>query len=243
MRRTYLVIAMCANRLACKPMVILADDEKDALAQATNYVQENLDKFPPMTRIECYDTETEVTYIGKPTDEEMRERDEKHREEKNEEDRMRCTCANNVDCPYLVNGGECEKLGAKPCTDSPDDGGLDSADEDRMYEPGELLFAITPNDPTLEEETGVKFIIYMTTTECWETMHAQSDDLGGHNVSVAALEAAGLCDAELMESIFEMLPLDGDTEEAAVSRMLDAGFGYSQAFQKFINDGFKPRES
>ena len=236
MRRTFIVLAVCGNKLVVNPVVVLAEDNVDAVHQAAFAITERVDPLPARTEITCYDSETDVIYVGKPTEEEAKGHDEKMREE----DGAKCRCAFPEDCAYLING-ECEKLGAKPCAESLEMDGTYSAGGDRLYEPGELLFAITPYDNEMMPEVKLKFVVYLTTKECWENEHGQSDDLGGHNVSAEALAKAGICQDELQESIFEVNYLEDDTELALAERMIEAGFGYAQAFQNFINKGFEPR--
>lgn len=68
--------------------------------------------------------------------------------------------------------------------------------------------------------------------ECFETEGYQSDNLGGHNIDAKALSAAGLCDTELLESIFEVEI--GNTKEEIHNNLLKVGFQFSPEFDKFI---------
>jgi len=85
-------------------------------------------------------------------------------------------------------------------------------EEEKIYQPHELYFSIY-KDP--EEDSSdywaVGWTVCFTTIEWFNEEHCQSDDLGGHNVNNEALIKAGLCDTELLESVFEVEI--GDTKE------------------------------
>ena len=102
--------------------------------------------------------------------------------------------------------------------------------EHHIYSPNELYFSV--DDSGLEDFSGVKYVVYFTTIDCFEKEKCQSDNLGGHNIDNKSLLLSGLCDVELMESIFEVDY--GNSIEEVTKNLLNNGFKFSSEFDKFI---------
>lgn len=251
-KKTFIVIALAGGKPIIAPAIIMADDHDEAINLMGIDIAAKLPSLPFGTVIHCFDIDTEVTYLGMPNPE------QKPPEEECDEERepdITCTCPNRLGCEYLVNGdcrlkadelpgSEFNTAHGKLCADLSERVNPELDDGDVLYKAGDLLFAIGPYAEAGDEmrAEGYKFVVNFTTKECWAKNKCQSYDLGGHNIDQAALQKAGIAEAELMESIFEVLPYPDDTVEKLAGRLIDAGFGYLQEFQKFIDNCSKEEE-
>ena len=71
----------------------------------------------------------------------------------------------------------------------------------------------------------------MTIKDYWRTFHGYPGFLSDRNLDPEILISAGL--AEVQEDVFEFT-VENQTESEIVARMIEAGFGYSDAFVKFV---------
>lgn len=100
--------------------------------------------------------------------------------------------------------------------------------EDHIYKPEELLFALM----TGYEQEGIPDCVAFTTKKCWSEDHCCSNDLGGHNMPGELLEQCGICEGELMESIFELT--GAFTPKEVKEKLLAAGFTEDLDFTTFM---------
>ncbi len=103
-------------------------------------------------------------------------------------------------------------------------------DEEYIYKPEELLFHISL---PIEEE-DIEALVLITPIKDWEENGYLSDEIGGHNISPDVLTICGVCEAELMESTFEIL--EGFTIAEVRANLLINGFKESNSFSKFLTD-------
>lgn len=239
----FIILATAGGELICSPMVCFAESHEEAQALAAGELAGMFKDLPGGTILHSFDTDCDVKYIGEPPKEEQPDAPEES------EAGGSCDCPMGIECDqYNIETGGCGLVEAllpdaagpaKQCAGPSKAARNDGDGEGRVYRPGELLFAIGPYDHPGQEEVPederVRFTLHLTTRECWEKEGCQSDDLGGYNVDGAALDAAGICRSEIMESVFEVNPVEGDTRQAVAARLIEAGFGYVQAFQFFID--------
>lgn len=234
-QKSFIVFVTAGGKPVTNPYVCMCDTSEEAQDLVTTDLASKFTSIPMGTMLHIFDTDSEVTYLGEPKKHEEEPEDETAEDETN-----RCSCPNGDKCRYSTAPGACgygrgvDDTGGKLCADSAEAPDLNYPEEGRVYGPEELLFAIGPYDH-IDLIPDMKFVVYLTLADGFEKTGYQTDDLGGHNVDNAALRAAGLCEAELMESVFEVNPKEGDTREALASRLIDAGFGYRQAFQDFMD--------
>lgn len=101
-------------------------------------------------------------------------------------------------------------------------------EEEHMYSPKELIFALMKGDP----DVGIDAYVAFTTKECWDENRCCSDDLGGHNMPGEILNECGVADGEFMESMFE---LTGEYPLEKVGELLkQKGFEENPDFTKFM---------
>ena len=246
-QKSFIVFVTAGGKPIVNPMVCLCETHDEARDLAITDLATKLPSLPMGTLLHIFDTDSEVTYLGEPKEPEQ---DEESESESPEElaGAKPCECPTGGTCPMRDAatgackfetesqdvGCQCSGCAGEPCAEPVEDLGPGFPEEGRVYEPHELLFAIGPYDhPDLIP--GMKFVVYLTIAEDFEKTGEQTDDLGGHNVDNDALRAAGVCECEAMESVFEVNPRKGDTREALVERMIEAGFGYRQSFQDFID--------
>ena len=240
MKKTFVVIGLSYGDFVGKPMMVAAESSDEALMLAMGSLAESLQMVPVGMMLHCFDTETDFVYVGSID----QEPDEENKEEESKQQDTFCTCPadSSLECDHKC-GWECElkrNAGApEPCTDPGDPRDPEYPSDERVFEPEELLFAVMPYDLPGEicaelRAKGLKFTVEFVTKEWFDHYKGTCDFLGGHNISVAALNAAGICEAEMMESIFEVLPCEDDDEHKLMIRMLDAGFGYLQEFQDLV---------
>ncbi len=250
-QKSFIVFVTAGGKPIVNPMICFCDTHEEAQDLATTDLATKFTSIPMGTLLHIFDTDTEVTYLGEPK---KPEPEQEQQEEQQGPTPCSCPRMDTGGCRFFVNGNcifhegppelddeERELIGAeyvtvpgKPCADPAFGAGTGIPEEGRVYKPEELLFAIGPYDHQ-DLIPDMKFVVYLTVADDFAITGYQTDDLGGHNVDNAALRAAGVNDAELMESVFEVLPLEGDTREALASRLIDAGFGYRQAFQDFMD--------
>jgi hypothetical protein len=242
--KTFVTIAVGGGKMICSPIVCFCETHEHAHSLATAKMALMPDPPPRDTVLHTFDTETDMLYANAPP--EMKEQDERGADGDSPADGFpACHCPANSNCVHAHfptgtcrytedAGSQCDACQAKPCADFGGGQVPGIPEEGRVYGPDELLFAIGPYDHC-DQIPDLKFVVYFTIADDFEKTGHQTDDMGGHNIDGDALRAAGLCDAELMESVFEVNPLKGDTREALAMRLLDAGFGFRQAFQDFMD--------
>ncbi len=103
---------------------------------------------------------------------------------------------------------------------------ISESDRDRVYRPDELYFAVIP----YPEEDSCSFVAFLTTKDYWKSNRHCPGFLGDRNLDQDVRLNIGL--AEVQEDVFEFTTLYL-TESELVGRMIEAGFGYSDAFVKW----------
>ena len=238
--KSFIVFVTAGGKPIVNPMICFCDTADEAQDLATTDLVKKMQSLPMGTLLHIFDTDTEVTYLGEPKNQPEPEPEREDQDDSPNE----CRCPNGDKCRFSTAPGTCgynqitedqsDDGAGKLCADPVEEPDENYPVEGRVYGPEELLFAIGPYDH-IDLIPDMKFVVYLTLADGFEKTGYQTDDLGGHNVDNAALRAAGLCEAELMESVFEVNPKEGDTREALASRLIDAGFGYRQAFQDFMD--------
>lgn len=246
-KKTFITIAVSGGKILCNPFACFCETHDDAHEAVSEKLGEMFgQKLPSDTTLTSFDVDQHVIYVG--------ELPPEMKEETENEDGGCKNCRGDdapemCQCPRFSercdmrdpHTNECklaevQEHGAAPklCADPAHDRGENYPEEGRVYKAEELLFAIGPYGH-MDQIPGMKFVVHLTIAKDFEMTGYQTDDLGGHNVDNEALRAAGLNDAELMESVFEVVPYEHDTREELAMRLLDAGFGYRQSFQDFID--------
>ena len=224
MSKNFIVLAMADGQMLANPMMVIAESHDDAHEQALTDLAKKLAALPEGAVLHSFDLDTDVTMLGEPPAAENPEPEADNAEK----DGAKCVCPADGECRHRDCIGRCGLLTGQSEPVSDDFNHTEAHNEPEAYRPGELLFAVV-----LDDQCGLT--VCLTTKECWEKDRCQSDDLGGHNVDNAALHAAGLCEAELMESVFECLPGLHRNINCVKIKMIEAGFDYLQEFQDFID--------
>lgn len=106
-------------------------------------------------------------------------------------------------------------------------------EEDYVYKPEELIFAIFPGNIDFEQPDSVIF----TTKESWKNEKCCSDDLGGYNMPQEILKKCGVEPEEFVESAFE---ITGEFDlETVKQKLITEGFEYCTDFDNFLKDNFQ----
>lgn len=102
-------------------------------------------------------------------------------------------------------------------------------DEDRIYQADELCFSLYRD---FDNANGI--LVQFSELKYFKENGYCSDNLGGHNIDNEALKEAGVCDGELMESVFEIIkPISLDETH---NNLIKAGFIFDKDFDKFIQN-------
>jgi hypothetical protein len=237
-QKSFIVFVTAGGKPVVNPMICFCETHDEAQDLATTDLATKFSSIPMGTLLHIFDTDTEVTYLGEPRKPEPEEPESEDNDQTNDDVAGACKCPHGDHCQFSTVPGKCgygaDDTGEKLCAEPVFGAGTGIPEEGRVYKPEELLFAIGPYDHQ-DLIPDMKFVVYLTVADDFAITGYQTDDLGGHNVDNDALRAAGVNDAELMESVFEVLPLEGDTREALAGRLIDAGFGYRQSFQDFMD--------
>jgi hypothetical protein len=225
-KKSYLVLCFYKNQLIEKPYIVLEESEAAAmnLVVRTDLAVKGLLK--PDIDLMVFDIENDCIYLGTPNEDDLKRLAE--------DSGNGCYCPNGEACDHYMFGGctfECCGGGDDAPNDPPE--GFDDVPE-RIYSASELIFAVAEAG----DFAATEFIAFLMLREEWEKYSGEGKldyptDLGGHNVDNAALEAGGLCVGELMESIFEVHR--GSSKHEIITNMLEAGFGYAQAYQDKVD--------
>lgn len=113
------------------------------------------------------------------------------------------------------------------CTDSVESEESVVSILDRVYRPDELIFAVIQ----YPEGAEGSFVVRLNVREYWMKHHGVFTELSSENLELEVLESTGLL--ELGASLFEFT-VENCTESEVVGRLIEAGFGYSDSFVKFV---------
>ena len=259
-RKTFIVIAMSGGKMLCNPFACFCETHDEAHLHVGEFLNQNYGKkmgehgkpLPEDTKLTSFDVDEHVIYVGDlpPELKESIEKEERGEDEpESAPDRCGCPkfgerCGMRDPLTNECRLTECQLDGSAPklCAEPAEYRGPNSDPEGRVYRPEEVLFAVSPYEHA--DFVDVDFIVTLTLKSDWQERLARGekfiyDYLGGHNVDNDALVSAGVNPAELMESIFEVNQVVGDNRDSVIVRMIDAGFGYLQSFQDWI-DEFDP---
>jgi len=226
MKKLFLVLAFFEGRLISKPFMVLAENVDESLQLAVrDLFKQGVGR--PDIDLMAFDVENDVIHLGELDMEDAQ----------NLAEECGCECPNGEACDHYMFGG---------CTFGKGCGGGEDVEfihndppeeiDDPIFKPDELIFAVIDADESVKA-AGVDYVVVLNTRSHWEKSLAEGkpsmEELGGYNVEDGALTNGGCCYEELTGSYFEALP--GLDRETIFTRMLEAGFGYMQSFQEWID--------
>lgn len=223
MKKSFLILAYYKKQLIEKPYIVLEESEIDALNLVVRADLAVKGLLKPDIQFMAFDIEKDCIYLGSPDEDDLKQLAE--------DSGNRCSCPKGEACDHYMFGC-CAFCGddSRDCEDGeapnylPEDPG-----DETIYRPEEIIFAIAKAG----DFAATEFIAFLMLREEWENYSGEVTDLGGYNVDNAALEAGGLCLGELTESIFEVHR--GSSKHEIITNMLEAGFGYVQAYQDKVD--------
>lgn len=234
MKKNYVVLVMAGGKLVTNPMLVVADgddENKELHSLVLAWMIKNMSVMPIDASVMSFDIDNpeDIIMLGTPDQNDA----ESEGPADKDDNLVQCNCLANDNCDWKNADGVCNLLINKrneavhePLEEKPEL----VEDTDKQFTAGDLLFAV------VKVPTPWRFNVVFTTKRGWNEMGMPSDGLGGHNMPRHSLIEAGLNDDEVDESVFECMPDEHGNVNDVKERLIAAGFGYQEDFQRAIDN-------